>query len=199
MPNVDATKIHQGPGNLWLAVHVPSSGARLIIDATGVPTEGSPVYGGAIDAATTFNPAAKIEAIEADQISAPIDHIMTGETAEIDATMKESDLAKLKQYLQHGTYASGTDSGLPSGKQTYEELSFGGIIPIPKGSVAVISPRRDASGKFVVSQLYQAVQMEAIKLSFTRKKETMYAVKFSAEAVTTRAVGDQVGKIYRQT
>ena len=199
MANVDATKIHQGPGNLWLAVTVPVTGSRLLINVTGEPTEGSPIYGGAIEGATAFNPSAKIAAVEADQISAPIDHIMTGEEGSIEVEMKESDLAKLRQYMQHGTYATGVDAGLPAGKQNYEELSFGGIIPMTKMSVAAVSPRRDASGKFVVAQLYQAVQMEAIKLAFTRKKETTYKVKFDGEAVTTRPVGDQVGKIYRQT
>lgn len=195
---VDATKIHQGPGHLWLDVSVPTTGARLLIDATGTPTAGSPLYGGAIEGATTFNPSAEIVRIEADQISAPIDHIMTGEEGSIEVEMKESDLAKLRQYMQHGTYATGTDAGLPAGKQNYEEITFGGIIPMPKYSVAVVSPRRDASGKFVVGQLYQAVQMEAIKLAFTRKKETTYKVKFDGEAVTTRPVGDQVGKLFRQ-
>ena len=32
MANVDATKIHQGPGKLWLDVSVPASGNRLVID-----------------------------------------------------------------------------------------------------------------------------------------------------------------------
>jgi hypothetical protein len=196
---VDATKIHQGPGHLWLDVAVPVSGSRLVIDTSGTPTSGTPVYGGAIDAATIVSIAAKMELVEADQISAPIDAIMTGEVAEIEATMKESDFAKLKHYLQHGTYNSDTDTGLPALAQDFEELTFGGIIPVAKTSVAVISPRRDNTAKFLVSQLYSAVQIEAIKLPFTRKKETMYGVKFTALAVTTRAVGDQCGKIYRQT
>lgn len=195
---VDATKIHQGPGELWLDVHVPATGSRLLIDATGVPTEGTPVYGGAIDSGVAVDVTAKIQEVEADQIDAPIDHIMTGEQFQMTVTMKESDLAKLKHYLQHGTFATGTDSGLPAGAQNYEELAVGGIIPVPKTSVAAISRRRDATNKYVVTQIYQAVQMEAIKLQLTRKKETMYQVKFDAEAVTTRPVGDQVGKIYRQ-
>lgn len=196
---VDAAKIHQGPGNLWLDVAVPVSGSRLVIDTSGVPTSGTPVFGGAIDSATTVTIGAQMNLVEADQISAPIDAIMTGELEEIEATMKESDFAKLKHYLQHGTYDADTDTGLPAGAQDYEELTFGGIIPIAKTSVAVISPRRDDTTKFLVSQLYSAVQIEAIKLPFTRKKETMYGVKFTGLAVTTRAVGDQVGKIYRQT
>ncbi len=63
----------------------------------------------------------------------------------------------------------------------------------------MISPRRDATSKYVVSQLYQAYQAEAIQLPFQRGKETTYKVKFQALADATRASGDQVGNIYRQT
>jgi hypothetical protein len=250
---VDATKIHQGPGNLWLRVLRPSASKRLLIDQYGAPllvrwvtgtyavgdqivdaavnggiqevtadadagatgvTEPSPwgltlgaetadgdltwtcvslssnIYGGAIDGQSTVNLAAKIELVEADQISAPIDAIMTGEEESLECTMKESNLDKLKHYLQHGTFSTGSG---------YEELKFGGIIPVPQFSVAVISPHRDSTIKYTVAQLYRAAQMEAVKLPHTRKKETMYGVKFTGLAVTTRAVGDQVGRIYRQT
>ena len=199
MPNVDATKIHQGPGKLWLNVTVPTAGARLIIDAAGTPTAGTPFFAGATEGAATMVLTPKLEEINADQVSGPIDVVMTGETASIEVTLKESDLAKLKYYIVHGSFTTGTDGSLPAGSQTFEEISFGGILAIPKTSVAVISPRRDASSKYVVSQLYQAYQAEAVQLPFQRAKETTYKVKFQALADATRATGDQVGKIFRQT
>ena len=199
MPNVDATKIHQGPGKLWLDVSIPAAGSRLVIDATGAPTAGTPFFAGATDGAATFVLTPKLEEINADQVTGPIDVVMTGESASIEVTLKESDLAKLKHYIVHGSYTSGTDSSLPAGSQNYDEISFGGTLAIPKTSVAVISQRRDATSKFVVSQLYQAYQAEAVQLPFQRDKETAYKVKFSGLADAARAVGDQVGKIYRQT
>jgi hypothetical protein len=199
MPNVDATKIHQGPGKLWLNVTVPSAGSRLVIDATGTPTAGTPVFAGATEGAATLALSPKLEEVNADQISGPIDVVMTGEAASIELTLKESDLAKLKYYIVHGTYTTGTDTSLPAGSQAFEEISFGGTLAIPKTSVAVISPRRDAASKFVVSQLYQAYQADAVQLPFQRGKETTYKVKFEGLADPSRAVGDQVGKIYRQT
>jgi hypothetical protein len=199
MANVDATKIHQGPGKLWLSVDTPATGSRLVIDATGTPTSGTPVFAGATDGAATVVLTPKLEEINADQVAGPVDVVMTGEAASIEVTLKESDLAKLKYYIVHGTFTTGTDTNLPSGSQTYEEIAFGGTIAIPKTSVAVISPRRDSAGKFVVSQLYQAYQAEAVQLPFQRGKETTYKVKFAGLADPTRAVGDQVGKIYRQT
>jgi hypothetical protein len=199
MPNVDATKIHQGPGKLWLNVTVPANGARLVIDSAGEPSGGTPTFAGATEGAATVVLAPKLEPITADQVAAPIDVLMTGEAASLEVTMKESDLAKLKYYIVHGTFSSGTDTNLPPGAQMYEEISFGGIIAVPKTSVAVISPRRDAASKYVVSQLYQAYQAEAIQLPFQRGKETTYKVKFEGLADPSRPVGDQVGKLYRQT
>ena len=61
----------------------------------------------------------------------------------------------------------------------------------------VISARRDSAGKFVVAQLYQAYQAQAVQLPFQRAKETTYKIKFEGLADPTRSVGDQVGKIYR--
>jgi len=199
MSTVDATKIHQGPGKLWLNVSVPASGNRLIINSSGVPTAGSPIFAGATEGAATVLLSPKLETVEADQVAAPIDVVMTGEAASIEVTLKESDLAKLKNFIVHGAYTTGTDTGLPAGAQAYEEISFGGTLSIPKTSVAVISPRRDATGKFVVSQLYSAYQAEAVQLPFLRGKETTYKVKFEGLADAARAAGDQVGKLYRQT
>jgi hypothetical protein len=199
MANVDATKIHQGPGKLWLNVAVPAAGARLVINEAGEPTAGTPFFAGATEGAATVILSPKLEQITADQVSAPIDVVMTGEAATVEVTMKESDLAKLKFFIVHGSFSTGTDTTLPAGAQGYEEISFGGILPIPKTSVAVISPRRDATGKFVVSQLYQAYQAEAVQIPFQRGKETTYKVKFEGLADPTRAPGDQVGKLYRQT
>lgn len=264
MANVDATKIHQGPGKLWLGVALPAAGERLIIDAAGEPqppaglgswvlnhaytvgeqikdsngnlqevtvagtsgatepawktnyagltTDGTVTWNclgraggiliGATEGATTVALAPKVEKVEADQVPAGLDAVMTGEVESIEVTVKESDLAKIRAFLPHGTYTIGTDANLPAGARDYEELAFGGVLAVPKTSVAAISPRRDVAGspgKFVVSQLYSAYQTEAVQLPFARGKETTYKVKFEALAVVTRPVGQQTGAIYRQT
>ena len=199
MANVDVTKIHQGPGKLWLDVAIPASGNRLVIDSSGTPTAGTPIFAGATDGAATVVLTPKLEEISADQVAGPVDVVMTAEAASIEVTLMESDLAKLKNYIVNGSFTTGTDSTLPAGSQTYEEVSFGGLMAIPKTSVAVISARRDDPGKFVVAQLYQAYQAEAVQVPFQRTKVTTYKVKFAGLADPSRVVGDQVGKIYRQT
>jgi hypothetical protein len=124
---------------------------------------------------------------------------MTGEVDSIAVTLKESDCGKLQLLVPHGTYSTGTDSALPAGAQAYEEIAFGGLKPVPKYSVLLISKRKDQTAKFVISQIYRAYQKETVKLPFQRGKETTYKVTFQAIADQNRAVGDRGGKVYRQT
>lgn len=309
MMNVDPTKIHQGPGSLWLGCAVPASGFRLLIDTFGNPTapglnspgapalasisggalspatyyavvtyvnplgetlpspEGSlavaagnllsvasppslgnataynvyagaasgserlqnsspvplgqnwtqpaiglvangsippaantagPLFAGATSGATTIVWTPKIEAVSADQVPAPIDARMTAEEQSLEAEMMETDYKKLRAYITNGLFANGSDSGLPVGAQAYEEISFGGLMQVPRLSVAIISPRIDAPGKFVVSQLYSAYQSQALTMAFSREKPTTVKVKFNSLADPSRPIGDQVGKVYRQ-
>lgn len=306
---VDRTKIHQGPGSLWLACAIPATGSRLLVDAGGNPTasglgapsapgllavvggiqpaatyyvivtylnvfgeslpspeasfavpasnflgvqsptsvsgatsynvyagvasggerlqnpspillgqswtapatgilsngpqppasnNSGPVFAGAISGATTFVWTPKVQPLGADQVPAPIDVRMTAEEQTIETEIMETDYAKLRAYMTSGIYSAGSDPGLPAGFQSYEEISFGGLMTVPRLSVAVISPRIDAPGKFVVSQLYNAYQAQALSIPFSREKPTTVKVKFSGLADPSRPPGDQVGKIYRQ-
>jgi hypothetical protein len=157
------------------------------------------MFAGALEGATDLDIGAKIEETTADQETLPIDAVMTGEVDSIAVTLKESDCNKLQLLIPHGTYATGTDSGLPSGAQAYEEIAFGGLKCVPKFSVLLISKRKDQTLKFVVSQIYRAYQKETVKLPFQRGKETSYKVTFQAIADLNRPVGDRGGKVYRQT
>ncbi|MGH9375334.1 MAG: hypothetical protein ACRD1J_04125 [Terriglobia bacterium] len=309
MASVDLTKIHQGPGSLWLGVAVPPTGSRLLIDINGNPSAAAlnapvaaalsttpggslpattyyvaityvnplgetlpspevnlavaagnllvvasppksgnasgynvyasvasgseklqnaspiplgqswilpvaglnalgasapsvntagPLFAGAVSGATTITWAPKIEALSADQVAAPIDARLTAEEQSVEAEVMETDYAKLRAYLANGIFASGADPGLPAGVQNYEEISFGGLMQVPRMSIAIVSPRIDAPGKFVVSQLYCAYQAQSLSMPFSREKATSVKVKFSGLADASRPAGDQVGKVYRQ-
>jgi hypothetical protein len=156
------------------------------------------LYAGALEGVTDLDIGAKVEETTADQETLPIDAVMTGEVDSIAVTLKESDCAKLQILIPHGTYAAGTDSALPAGAQSYEEIAFGGLKPVPKFSVLLISKRKDQTAKFVISQIYRAYQKETVKLPFQRGKETTYKVTFQAIADLNRPVGDRGGKVYRQ-
>lgn len=193
--------IHQGTGFLWYDVAVPAVGTRLLIDGNGNPIGGSPLPLGASEGASTFHMEAKIEEISIDQETAPVDSVMTAESAYIEATLKESSLLKISKGLAHATYTSGIDSGLPAGAQSYEELTVGGLLSVPQASVALISPRRGftSPGKYLVACLYNAYPKEPFQIGFTRTKEAVYKVRFEGLAVLSRAQGDRVAQFYRQT
>ena len=156
------------------------------------------LFAGALEGVTDLDIGAKVEETTADQETLPIDVVMTGEVDSIAVTLKESDCGKLQLLVPHGTYATGSDGLLPAGAQTYEEIAFGGLKPVPKFGVLLISKRKDQSIKFVVSQIYRAYQKETVKLPFQRSKETTYKITFQAIADENRPVGDRGGKIYRQ-
>jgi len=156
------------------------------------------LFAGALEGVTDLDIGAKVEETTADQETLPIDAVMTGEVDSIAVTLKESDCNKLQILIPHGTYASGTDGSLPAGAQSYEEIAFGGLKPVPKFSVLLISKRKDQTSKFVVSQIYRAYQKETVKLPFQRGKETTYKITFQAIADLNRPVGDRGGKVYRQ-
>jgi hypothetical protein len=156
------------------------------------------LFAGALEGVTDLDIGAKIEETTADQETLPIDVVMTGEVDSISVTLKESDCGKLQLLIPHGTYSAGSDSALPAGAQAYEEIAFGGLKPVPKFGVLLISKRKDQPSKFVVSQIYRAYQKETVKLPFQRGKETSYKVSFQAIADEVRPVGDRGGKVYRQ-
>ena len=193
--------IHQGTGFFWYGVQVPAAGTRLLVDGNGNPVGGSPIPLGASEGASTIHLEAKIEEISVDQETAPVDSVMTAESAYIEATLKESSLLKISKGLAHATYTSGTDSGLPAGVQSYEQLTVGGLVSVPQASVALISPRRGFSspGKYMVACLYNAYAKEPFQIGFTRTKEAVYKVRFEGLALLSRPQGDRVAQFYRQT
>lgn len=196
-PNVERLQ-NSSPVSLGQNWILPPAG--LISGGSAPPSSNSagPLFAGAVSGATTIVWTPKIEALSADQVAAPIDARLTSEEQSVEAEIMETDYAKLRAYLANGVFASGIDAGLPAGLQNYEEISFGGLMQVPRMSVAIVSPRIEAPGKFVVSQLYSAYQAQALSMPFSREKATTVKVKFNGLADSSRPVGDQVGKVYRQ-
>jgi len=159
---------------------------------------GAVYYGGAVEGAITTMFSAKTGEITADQIVGPVDSVIIGATAEIDVTMEETDIAKMAQYFAGGIYGAGSDTSLPAGVQSYQELAFGGLIAVPKLSMAVISPRRNYGGKYVVTQLYMAYQAQPVSMPVSKEKMSAIKMKFTGLFIPTRPQGDQAGKIYWQ-
>ena len=191
------TTYTSAPSNWGSTVGATTSDGSIVV-WTCVALGPAYLFAGALEGVTDLDIGAKVEETTADQETLPIDAVMTGEVDSIAVTLKESDCSKLQLLVPHGTYAAGTDSGLPTGSQNYEEIAFGGLKIVPKFSVLLISKRKDQTAKFVVSQIYRAYQKETVKLPFQRGKETTYKITFQAIADLNRPVGDRGGKVYRQ-
>ena len=205
------SQVVDSAGNLQRAINSGTTGGSApswtstigstVIDGT-VTWEcivlGQIYYGGAIEGATTFGMAPKNEPIMADQVAGPIDCVLVSAELTIEVEMQETDMQHMANWFSGGIYGAGTDSGLPTGDQTYQEISFGGLLVIPKLSVAVISPRRNNANKYVVSQIYKGFQMEQVGFPVTREKKSMVKMKFTGLFDPTRPQGDQAGKIYWQ-
>lgn len=262
LPNpINQSNIHQGPGNLWVNVPVPATGARMLIGTNGSPTVGAAwvtatnylagsqvvdsngnlqravnsgtsgataptwptaigstvadgtgttaitwecillgqvYYAGAIEEATTTLWSPKIEPINADQVVGPIDNAIVSAEASIEVTMMETDMLHMANWFASGIYGAGTDSGLPTGLQNYEQITFGGIMVVPKLSIAVISPRRNNYQKYVVSQLYKCYQGEQVSFAVTKAKHSMVKMKFMGLFDPSRPQGDQAGMWWMQ-
>lgn len=194
------TKQNTSPIALGTAWSEPSTGLVAGTTPPATNTSGG-LSMGASEGAAKFQFKAKLEAVQIDQETAPVDVLMTAEDASIEVTLKESSLAKIVRMLEHSTYGSGADAGLPAGAQNYEQITVGGLVQLPTAPVALISPRRGTSNptKYLLACLYKAYGFAELDLSFTRAKESVYKVQFVGLADLTRAQGDRVAQFYRQT
>lgn len=193
--------IHQGPGLVWVNTLAPASGSRLLVDVNGNPTQGAPIFLGGSQGAIKISLKAKLEAVQIDQETAPVDVLMTGEEANIEMMLKESQLAKVAKMLIHSSYSSGTDTLLPAGAQNFEMITTGGLVTLLTQPVTIVSPRRGFTnpGKFFVFTLYKAFGVSDFEFSVTRTKESEYKVLFHGLADLTRPQGDRTSQLYRQT
>ncbi len=160
---------------------------------------GTPASLGASEGALKLQFKATLEKIAIDQETAPVDVTMTAEDAFMEFNLKEAAMSKLAKFLGHATLSSGTDTGLPAGAQAYEQLQFGGLQPIMPIPIMFSSPRRGQTSKFLVGGFYAAYGFAELDLNMTRTKESVYKVRFDGLAVISRAAGDRVGQLYRQT
>lgn len=192
--------IHVGTGLVWVNVSVPATGSQFLVDTNGTPVGGTPTALGASEGAIKVHYEPDLLSIEADQETIEIDATLKMEKFSISGTFKETALTKLAFVNPTAQFSSGVNTGYPTGAQNYEEITGGGLVVIPKFSVAVVSPRRGFTnpGKFLIAVGYQCVARIVEELDFSRTKETTYKITFTGQAVESRPIGDRVYQIIRQ-
>jgi hypothetical protein len=161
---------------------------------------GPTLASGAAEGAMTYEAAGKLLAVDADQYTAPIGQRLIGETAKISGTLRELNMTIISKSLPNATYGSGTDPNLPSGAQSYEEVSFGGLVIVPLFCIVILSPRPNFVNpyRYASATLLKAAPGGQGNWPFTLKKILDYKCAFEGNAITWRPAGYQIGSLDRQ-
>jgi hypothetical protein len=148
----------------------------------------------------TLNVANKLSPITADQATGAIDVVVNQDTAELDATFKELTFSIVGRTMPYAQYTTGTDTALPTGAQTYEQLTGGGLVTIPQAALTIIIPRRQFANpsKNVVATLHKTYS-EPAAFDWGRAKVTEWKAKFIGLTIFNRLAGDQIWQWYEQT
>jgi hypothetical protein len=193
----------------WSTLPYPTGpqSTALTTDGTAVFTNVGPPYslGGTDDKAeASVSFSSKVEDVMIDQETAMVDAILVSQAASFSITLKESLLRKVWYGMPGALFSTGTDSGLPSGVQAYEQLDFGGmelpnlLAPTVGLPCALITPRRGFQNRYIVACLYNAVPKAAFKIGVGRDKQSLWKLELDGMAQPWRTRGKRVGQIYRQ-
>jgi hypothetical protein len=185
-------EIVQGPGDLWVLGTVPSDvNIRMTLASDGTPdavTHPGSIHLGMIQSAITTTLKPKLSMITLDQFDAPVGSYVDALAATIEAEMSQTEAAKLQRVLGVGAYSTGAG---------YKQVTFGGLLTVPKLCIAMISPTRANPQQYVVVVLYVAAATSGFTVSMGRAKASTYKAKFEGLADVTRTAGRQVGVIYQ--
>src|SRR5262245_12067816 len=195
----DANEIILGPSDLWLSVAVPGAGARLTVDTTaGVHTpesvaNPSAFHLGMTESGSTVSYKPEIQNFGTDELTAPHLSRIISESITIKSNLLQVfDRPLLAKISAGGTYGSNTNTSTG-----YEELTMGGLSALATFSIAVIGPQLADPTKFYVFQLYKTYNKAGFEFNITRKDQSKTPHEVEGLAITTRAIGDQVGNCWK--
>ena len=168
---------------------------------------GPSMFVGAKEGAIDFNIMPKMSPIKADDFTAPMDFVTTGEDGDITGKLMELLLSTVAKVMPNTSYSSGTDPNFPANAQNFQELTFGGQTRVPRPCIGCFSYRRQFgdplnSGtnpyKWFGGVLYAVGPSSPGKFPFSLEKPTVYDVACKASVVTWRPVGDMIGQFWDQ-
>lgn len=198
----DASKIFQGPVDVYAAIAAPTSSLTptadantLTLDSSGQPTDTGTagVHLGSVEGPSTISITEKVNEILDDQHENAIDAGFDSIEAEIDFNLKETALAKLLTLLTASTLGARTLLA------AQEVLQLGGKLDSAANPITLllVSPRRDLAGKFLYAMAYKAFLNSALPFSFSRSKENVHKLKFRCVMDLARVAGDELMQIVR--
>lgn len=164
---------------------------------------GAQIPSGQWEGAVTVKMGDKVNDFLPDHTTLPTKSFLTGEDAEVDITLAETSGNLLNLLVPSSTLSTGTDTGLPTGAQSYTELTSGGVVLVPDMAIAVVSPRPDYPNppgptKSQVFCGYRMRSKDGVTLTYDKNKVNTFKGTFNCLAVDSRAVGDQGYQWYIQ-
>lgn len=192
--NFNITKIHQGPGNLWIiGGGVPDSATPQLTMTGGTPDSIAyplSIHLGATEAGITVVVKPKMEDIKIDQADAPVARYMTALDMSMEADMSQLDPTIIANALPFATFSTQVSPG-------YNQLTFGGLLgPVPNLCVAMIAPKRTSPLLYIVSILFNGQGTIGLSTVIGRSKPSGNKAKFDGLADITRVAGRQIGVVY---
>lgn len=194
--NFSSTTVAIGPGKLYAGLAIPGAGGRLILHTDGTPDSTqnpSALHLGYTESGVEMKLSHTLTGFSADESNFPILSRVTAEEASISGSLLQVvdfDIQILLHPLATRSNLAGTQG-----------MTFGGDTMFDYSSVAVIFPIEGSSSPIVygVFHLYKAVNDAGMAAKITSKALGASPFAFKGHAVSTRAAGDQVGRMYRQT
>jgi hypothetical protein len=200
----DASKIHIGPGDLWITSDLTaaptlggdltdpttSSVMAMLTNYTAPSTTASPSwrYVGFTNGPSTLTYRPTYYMVQTEQAFAEVVVTPTGEETTLGCTLLESGYQNLAVGIGQGT------TKVVTGPPAYNAVFVGGKATTALSVVVLMSRHRSGTGYYVAT-LYQAYSDQGVALNFDRRSETRIGVSFRALANAARPVGDQLFQI----
>jgi hypothetical protein len=168
----------------------------MCLGACGVPL-GSPEGAMEIDIADATVDVAH------DVTRAPLVRFATGTKASIAVTLQQLEADLMARALAAAQYTTGTNALYPTGAQTYNMITFGGVNAplVPKVCVVAVlqRPGYASPSKNHIITLYGAcIDPAGLKPQAQLSKHSTYKIKFDGMTVFSRADYDQIGQWVEQ-
>jgi len=194
--NYNTNMVQLGPGDVWMNVELPATGARPVITAA---TDGSLTPDGTASASAvhlgmtlegskfTYKPS--IEEYHSDEQAATIIASVTMVEAKIEGSMIQTlDTLILAKLIATGTRTAGSG---------YEQITLGDGQSLATFTVLLIAPTYADNTKIVAVELYKTYNAAGFELDIGRKKMAASPFSFTAQSITSRPATDRIGIYYK--
>lgn len=178
----------------WVGLAIPAAGARITLFTDGSPdatANPNAKHLGHTTEGWSFAATPEVDRLTADEAVAPIKVTTGAVEASIQGNIIQlTDLSGVQQYLVQGMGTYGTAVG-------YEQITLG-LIAVTYTAAALIWPTEADATKFVIYNLYKAINVGGLGGTVRRRQLGSHPVNLSGIAITTRAAADQLGNYWKQ-